>query len=278
MESGTGVVAELTLAGRVPGEAVMRELLRLQALDRPRSRVARLLGRSPLTPQARPWFWGALGEIAVGRVLAKLDPEWRVLHAVPVGERDSDVDHVVIGPGGVFTLNTKNHSGKDVWVAGRTFMVAGQRQNHIRNAEHEAARAAKLLAAVVGRPVGVRPLVVVVEPKKLTIRDKPREVVVVTSGGLLRWFRRLDPVLTPPEVEQLTGAAGRPGTWSKTPVRTTDGASVRTAFDVLHREVTRARWARTAWALGLIAALTLAGMTLLPAAITLVLSHAAHGR
>jgi hypothetical protein len=32
-----------------------------------------------------------------------------VLHAVPVGDRGSDIDHVVIGHGGVYTVNTKTH-------------------------------------------------------------------------------------------------------------------------------------------------------------------------
>ncbi|WP_371261683.1 nuclease-related domain-containing protein [Arthrobacter sp. ov118] len=31
---------------------------------------------------------------------------------MPVGAGASDVDHVLIGPAGVFTLNTKNHAGQ----------------------------------------------------------------------------------------------------------------------------------------------------------------------
>jgi hypothetical protein len=44
---------------------------------------------------------------AVAKGLPKLDEAWRVLHSVPVGSRDSDIDHVVIGPGGVYTINAK---------------------------------------------------------------------------------------------------------------------------------------------------------------------------
>jgi hypothetical protein len=273
-----GSAGQTTLADQVAGAAVMAELLRLQEVERPRTRVARLLGRSPLTSEMSPWFWGALGEIAVGRVLAELGPEWRVVHAVPVGERDSDIDHVVIGPGGAFTLNTKRHAGKDVWVAGRTFMVTGQRQDHIRNSEHEAKRAAKLLTAAVGRPVPVRPVVVVVDPKKLTIREKPREVVVLTSVQLARWFRRLDEVLTPAEVAELADAARRPGTWRKAAYVPADGSGVRARFDLLDRQVTRARWVRTAWAFGMAGALAVAGMTWLPAALTLFLAQLVPGK
>ena len=54
----------------------------------------RLLGRSPLGTESRPWYIGAEGEIAVGRELDELPPGWTVLHAVPVGTRGSDIDHV----------------------------------------------------------------------------------------------------------------------------------------------------------------------------------------
>src|SRR5690606_36128291 len=50
---------------------------------------------------------GALGELEVGRLLDQLDSEWFAFHAVPVGSAGSDVDHIVIGPGGVFTINSK---------------------------------------------------------------------------------------------------------------------------------------------------------------------------
>src|SRR5687767_11173747 len=135
-----------SLQDRVAGQAVMEHLLDLQQDVSPRSGVARALGVSPLDEERAAWYRGALGEAAVGRLLDKLPDGWAVLHAVPVGKGDSDIDHVVIGPGGVFTINTKNHSGQKVWVAGRTFMVNGQKQLHLRNAVHEAQRASRLLS------------------------------------------------------------------------------------------------------------------------------------
>ena len=65
--------------------------------------LGRVFGADPLSPENHPWYKGALGEMAVGRVLERLDPEWKILHAVPVGTGASDIDHVLIGPAGVFT-------------------------------------------------------------------------------------------------------------------------------------------------------------------------------
>ncbi len=154
------------MSARVPGQALMSVLLEEQRKTRPRSRLARLLGASPLAPDALPWYLGVLGEMAVGKLLAKLGTEWVVLHSVPVGERDADIDHVVIGPAGVVTVNTKHHRGQRVWVAGRTFLVAGRKQPYIAKAEAEARRAAKCLElGSSGEATPVRPAVVVVDPK-----------------------------------------------------------------------------------------------------------------
>ncbi len=94
-------------SARIPGQAVMTELLRLRRLDRSRTILGRFFGSSRLGPGSWPWNQGAEGELAVASCLARLGPEWTVLHSIPVGNGTSDIDHVVIGPGGVFTINTK---------------------------------------------------------------------------------------------------------------------------------------------------------------------------
>lgn len=129
--------APALLAARVPAQAVMEELLALQASERRRCTLQRIFGVSPLNEETWPWYRGALGEIAVGRVLAGLGPDWLVLHAVPVGTGSADIDHVLVGPAGVFTINTKNHPGQPVWVAGKTLMVGGKKTRHLYSAAHK---------------------------------------------------------------------------------------------------------------------------------------------
>ncbi len=112
------------LAEHRPGAAV-RARARQARADAPiRTTLARLFG---VQTDERAWRLGADGEEAVAKRLAKLDHRWRVLHSVPVGSGDSDIDHVVVGPGGVFTVNAKNHPDASVWVSGETFMVNGRR-------------------------------------------------------------------------------------------------------------------------------------------------------
>ncbi|WP_269307062.1 nuclease-related domain-containing protein [Aeromicrobium sp. HA] len=74
---------------------------------RARAKAERLLRHAEL-------FGGAAGERAVGALLDSLPPEWTVLRDVrwPGRERAS-VDHVLIGPTGVYVIDSKNWSGRD---------------------------------------------------------------------------------------------------------------------------------------------------------------------
>lgn len=254
--------AAASLTAHVPGQSVMVEALAAQQSAPDRGWWARVTGRSPLTEEARPWYLGAVGEIRVARLLARLGPEWTVLHAVPVGAGTSDIDHVLVGPAGVVTVNTKNHGLQKVWVAGKAFLVAGQKQPYIRNSEHEAARAAKLLTAAVGRPVTASAMIVVVDPKQMVVREKPASVVVVSSDGMLRALRnqaRRGPVLAAADLEALRAAAIEPRTWHRSPQPAIDTAELQERFDRLHRTVVQARRRRAAWRFaGLLAVITLA--------------------
>lgn len=56
------------------------------------------------------WQSGAWGEQATAKVLRELEREgWTVLHDLPAAR--GNVDHIVIGPGGVFLLDSKRLSG-----------------------------------------------------------------------------------------------------------------------------------------------------------------------
>lgn len=187
----------------------MAETLRVQAVAMPRSAVGRLGGFSPLSSAAAPWFSGAIGERRVGALLSRLERtgRWHVLHAVPVGMRGSDVDHVVIGPCGVVTINTEHHSCQRVWVGDRSVFVAGRRQPSVRSSEREATRAATLLAAALGRPAPVQAAVVVIGAASLTVKGQPASVTMIGTSQLVRWLQRRPAVLDAAEVSAIVVAS-----------------------------------------------------------------------
>jgi hypothetical protein len=177
--------------------------------------VARALG---VHTDERAWRLGRKGEELVGKQLDRLaarDARWTAIHAIRVGTRGADIDHLVIGPGGVFTLNTKHHPDADIWVGGETFLVNGSRVPYVRNARHEAERAARLLTTAVGAPVVVTGLVVPVGCNApVTVKAPPKDVHVVTRRDLVGWFSRLGPTLGDPDLARVWDAARRSTTWT----------------------------------------------------------------
>ena len=191
--------------------AAAREQAILRRQQAPiRTTLARLLG---VHTEERAWRIGAEGEEKVAAQLAKLGPRWHILHAVPVGEHGADIDHVVIGPGGIFTLNTKHHPGAKIWVAENTFMINGSRHPYIHKSRHEAQRAASLLSRAAGRRVPVTALLVPVGADEVTIKRAPEDVVVVSRMKVRKWLASRPEVLSDADVSSVYAVARRADVW-----------------------------------------------------------------
>jgi hypothetical protein len=202
------------ISGAAPGAAA-RE--RARAERAAQGTVVHLLARLVgARTNERAWRIGADGEQAVAAELAKLGPDWRILHAVRVGTKGSDIDHVVIGPGGVFTINAKHHPQANVWVGGDTVMINGTRVPYVRNSRHEADRASRLLSEHAGFPVHVYGLIAVMGANRgFTIKSQPSDgrIVVVKRRDVARYIQRFPVWLTPRHVETIYDVARRSSTW-----------------------------------------------------------------
>ncbi len=192
-----------------PGAGLRAKAEEERAAAPVRSFMARVLN---VHTQERAWRVGADGEELVAARLAKLPAPWAVVHGVPIGKGDADIDHVVVGPGGVFTLNTKNHAGKKVWVGGNTVLVGGFKQPYVRNSRFEAQRVSKILSAAVGAHVPVVGVVVVIA-EELTIKTPPEDVVVVGRRRVRQWLEDQPVIATAEQVRQLERIIRTPTTW-----------------------------------------------------------------
>lgn len=201
-----------------PGEVVRAKAEEEWQVRKDRSRFWAYTGRIlDVNTDERAWRVGAAGEEKVGPKLEKLIPHgWRVLHSVPVGSGDSDIDHVLIGPGGVFTINTKFHPGARVWVGAHQIRVSGQPVPYLRNSRFEGQRAAKILSAVLGWEVPVRPALVILtggfEPN-ITYKQQPDDVLVLDIGDLPRVFKKRTGVLGHEAVAEVFEVARWERTW-----------------------------------------------------------------
>lgn len=184
----------------------------------------------------RSWRVGADGEVRVAEVLGELTrtqwyrwrgraPSWRVLHSVPLldarGRGRGDIDHVLIGPPGVVTVNTKHHRAGRLELDGDDLVVNGRATEYVRKSRLEALRAGELLRAAlvdVGHPglldrLVVRPLLVIVGGR-LLVTSWPAGVTVVMTRRLVPVLREMPTALTPDDVEVVFAWARRSTTWA----------------------------------------------------------------
>ena len=172
-----------------------------------------------LHDDAWPWYQGALGEIEVGRMLSALGPEWFVRHCVPIGAATEDVDHLVIGPGGVFAINAKHHADAKIWVVDDMLGINNSKPRHFQDGNRDGADVAKRLSAKAEFPVFVRPVVTLVDPKSVNDKRSPnnRPVAVLDARKLVEWLKAQPQQLSDTKLSVLKLPAEEPETWHVDP-------------------------------------------------------------
>ncbi len=133
-------------------------------------------------PDPERWWRGAEGERATGDLLDELPRRWSVLHDLRVPGSRANIDHLVIGPRGVWVIDTKAYRGapRARW---RSITVAGRPLDTSASAWE-----AEVVADRLG--VEVRPLVVL-HGRGLPSRGRRCDGVrVVPAAALLRRIRR----------------------------------------------------------------------------------------
>jgi hypothetical protein len=194
---------EFDLALQEPGHS-LRELAAA-----PPGLIVRLVAwlmRRPIKPDS--WSVGIAGEQVVGGELNRLSRcGWYVLHSVPLPRIKADIDHLLIGPGGVFTVNAKNHRHRRIWVGDNVARVDhGKPHPYVRTARREAERATRVLTNACGFPVKVTGILAFVAPAELHVKPTLLDVRAFKDRDLSS-LAPLSGALTPVQVAQVYQAA-----------------------------------------------------------------------
>ena len=157
-----------------------------------------------LFPIARRLNRGERGELHVADKLEELRSNgYRPIHDI-VGH-GFNVDHVLVGPGGIFAIETKYRSGKGeitfrdlegVLVGGRL-----EEKDCLKQARASAAAIRDLIHESCGRREWVIPIVVFVGDWKIRNKWRDTNVRVFTPDGLLHYIRDQQPQLTRSEIQ-----------------------------------------------------------------------------
>lgn len=225
----------------------MRECISRHERDKPQSPVAWLFGVHPLRPDAWAWYRGALGELAVARRLDEMGGEWVAIHGVPIGSRGADIDHLVIGPSGVYSINTKRHADARVFAGGGSIRINGQPTQYVRNSQYEADRVAAKLSAVVRYTVEVTPVIALVDVAEVTYGKKEPVVALLTSSRLASWLQRNRRTLSSTQIRELSEVAARSTTWGSSPTGGMPDHEVTQRFNQIDRAVTWAIFRNRLW-------------------------------
>jgi Nuclease-related domain len=156
-----------------------------------------------LFPIARRFNRGERGERHVADVLEELRSEgYKPVHDI-VGN-GFNVDHVLVGPGGVFAIETKYRSGKGEITVRNEGVFVGDRleeKDCLKQACGSAATIRELIHESCGRRVWVNAIVVFVGDWKIRNKWRDANVRVFTPERLFDYIRDQQPQLTRRDIE-----------------------------------------------------------------------------
>jgi hypothetical protein len=158
------------------------------------------------SPDALAWRQGAAGERRTARLLGPLERHgWAVLHDLAVPGSRANIDHLVIGPGGVFVIDSKQYRGRlQLDSSGRLWHGRHPLAPSLRAVSFEADQAAQVLP---DPGVAVVPIVAVHGAEVPWGKVVTDGVPVVAARRLPGMLRQLPTVLGPERVTDLAGQA-----------------------------------------------------------------------
>lgn len=152
-------------------------------------------------PAAAAWAAGAEGERRVAAALSTLREAWTVLHdrLLRPGQSEANLDHVVIGPGGVFLVDAKNRGGRVVeWDGGLFQHLTRDGESHTVSLAGELKKVhgmSAYMAVEVGGPV--TPVLCLAGAQEAAFGDPRmlRGIWVVPVSTLVTWLESRPPIL-----------------------------------------------------------------------------------
>jgi hypothetical protein len=205
---------QLTEGHEDRGYEVMEALRPFLGKTVPRSLRDLMPGAPPAETSDRTRKRTSKGERIVDKRLGRLRRDgWTMLSSI-VKRSGADIDHLVIGPPGVFTINTKHHRDASIWVGENMVKVDDAKQPHyLRNSRHEAASAARVLTDAVGLDVIVIPVLAFVGAASINALDSRGDVMITTGEAIENALLEKHAVYSIQERARIFAAARRAEIW-----------------------------------------------------------------
>src|SRR4051812_12067895 len=139
---------------------------------------------------------GAVGEARTAATLKNLPREWTTLHDVRwPGRRSANIDHIVIGPAGIFVVDSKKWS-RDITVSRDVLRQNGRSREAAVTGCADSALAVSELAGPYARYIV--PVLCFVRENELA--GRARDVIICSTATLNTMLLSRSAVMTPAEV------------------------------------------------------------------------------
>lgn len=149
---------------------------------------------------ALDYLAGIEGEKAVAKALQELDDSYYLINNFTMfGGRGGNIDHIVLGPNGVFAIETKNYSG-DVRCEGDNWSKKGKRRLYeIPSVSKQARKNANYLSGIIRRKANIdiptRPIIVFTNPW-MELKIRKATMPVLRLDELAEFVREAPPLTT----------------------------------------------------------------------------------
>ncbi len=140
--------------------------------------------------------------------LVDADPSWHVLEV-----DGAEIEHLLVGPGGAFTLSTKTCPGATVQITCQSAVVDGSTRPWVPIGLRTSRRASRTLSQACHQTVTVTAVLVIDADTLTTTLPPPVGVVALDHRDLSQWLRAQPEVLTPGTIAMLADTARQSTSW-----------------------------------------------------------------
>jgi hypothetical protein len=167
----------------------------------------------------RIWSKGAKGEKIVAKKLKKLPKKYTAIRDVKIPNMGGDIDHVVVGPTGIYVIETKNYKptyipDEDCWyhTSGRVSQL-----NPAKQVKLQVSKLNKFLEPKLGKKLNKVTIFPVICPinHNLIFKNKIKSYEIVYPEDLVFYISHSRKILTSSEVKDIINILTRYGNVSR---------------------------------------------------------------
>lgn len=163
----------------------------------------------------RIWSKGAKGEKIVAKKLKKLPKKYTAIRDVKIPNLGGDIDHVVVGPTGIYVIETKNYKptyipDEDCW-----YHTSGRKspQNPAKQVKLQASKLNDFLVRKLGKKLNKTTINPVISPinHNLILKKDIKSYEIVFPEDLVSYLSHQKKILSSKEVKEIINILAKYG-------------------------------------------------------------------